>query len=200
MNKLTYACGDGLDEITAYTCGTDFGNRIDVLFIGKDGVDFGFSGLTAGTDASIAPTVAELQAKMGSAYTATDKIIAIRHISNGVREKTRSTEISGMDTETGGSEEFDVYMAIKGAIKTLNNEVIEITQEYAQETSLKVWAVTNKAYIFGGLDGYKCASKGKFTPPLIDGTRMRIDFDLQYNTDQVSDKAVHDADYLTIDN
>ena len=200
MNKLTYACGDDLNEITAYSCGTDFGNRIDVLFIGKDGVDFGFSGISAGTDASIAPTVAELTALMGSAYTGDDKIVALRHITNGVREKARSNELSGMDTETGGSEEFDVYMSIKGSIKTLNREVVTITQEYAQETTVRVWAVTNKGYIFGGLTGYKCASKGKFTPPLIDGTKMRIDFDLQYNTDQVNDQAVYDAAYLTTDN
>jgi hypothetical protein len=29
---------------------------------------------------------------------------------------------------------------------------------------------------------------------------MRIDFDLQYNTDQVDDRSVYDAQYLTIDN
>jgi hypothetical protein len=137
---------------------------------------------------------------MGSSYTATDKVVAIRHITNGMREKTRSTELSGMDTETGGSEEFDVYMSIKGSIKTLNNEVIQVTQEYGQETTIRVWAVTNKGYIFGGLTGYQCASKGKWTPPIIDGTKMRIDFDLQYNTDQVDDRSVYDAQYLTIDN
>lgn len=200
MNLLTYVCGDGLDEITSYSCGTDFGNRIDVLFVGKDGVDFGFSGLSAGTDASIAPTVAELQAKMGTGFTGATKIVAVRHITNGVRDKARSTELSGMDTETGGSEEFDVYMSVKGSIKTLNNDVIETTQEYAQETAVRIWPVTNKGYVFGGLTGYKVASKGKWTPPLIDGTKMRIDIDLQYNTDLVSDKAVKDALYLTIDN
>lgn len=200
MNLLSYACGDDLSEITAYSCGTDFGNRIDVLFIGKDGVDFGFEGLSAGTDASIAPTVAELQALMGSGYTGDDKIVAVRHVTNGMREKARSTEISGMDTETGGSEEFDVYMSIKGAIKTLNNDVIQKTQEYSQETTIRVWPVTNKGYIFGGLTGYKCASKGKWTPPVIDGTKMKVEFDLQYNTDNVDDRAVYDADYLTSDN
>jgi len=200
MNLLSYACGDGLSEITAYSCGTDIGNRIDVLFVGKDGVDFGFTGLTAGTDANLAPTVAELQAKMGSAYTGDDKIIAVRHIANGVIEQVRSTEQSGMDTETGGSEEYDVYNGIKGSVKTLNNDVIQKTQEYSQETTIRVWAVSNKGYIRGGLTGYKCSSKGKWSTVQVDGTKARINFNLEYNTDLVDDRMVYDADYLTTDN
>jgi len=198
MNLISFACGDALTSITAYTCGEKYGSRIDVLFVGKDGVDFGFAGLTGGSFSAIAPTVAEIQGAMTG--TGDNKMVAVRHITNGLREKVSSTEISGLDTETGGSEEEDIIMSIKGSIKTLNNDVIEQTQLYSQQTTLRVWAVDNKGWIWGGLTGYKVSSRGKWTPPLFDGTRTRIDFDLQYITDLVLDNAVQDAAYLTTDN
>lgn len=197
MNKINYACGDALSAITAYSCAEDFGNRIDVLFLGKDGQDYGFTGVS-GEDSGIAPSVSELQSAMSA--TGDDKIVAIRHITNGVREKGNSTELSGMDTETGGSEEFDVYYNINGSIKALNNDVIEKTQEYSQLNTARLWFVTNKGYIFGGLDGYKVSTKGKFTLPLFDGTKTRIDFSLSFNGDDAKDNAVQDNQYLTIDN
>lgn len=198
MNLINFQCGDALNDITAYSCAESFGSRINVLFIGKDGVDFGFAGLTGGSFSSIAPTVSELQAALTA--TGDSHLVRLGHITNGLREKSSSTEISGLDTETGGSEEFDVIMSLNGSIKSLNNEVIETVMQYSQYVTLRVWAVDNKGWIWGGLTGYKVSSRGKFTPPLFDGTVARVDFSLSYNTDLVSDKAVQDAQYLTIDN
>jgi len=201
MNKLTYTCGDDLGHIDAYSCTPDFGNRIDVIFFGKDGASYGFSGVTGATS-GIAPSVAELQALMGTGSTGDTKIVAIRHITNGIKEKISSDEESGIDTETGGSREYNVIYGISGRVKALNNNVIEKFHELGELEIARIWPVTNKGYVMGGLTGYKVSTKGKISLPLMDGSVPSpwMEFSFQFNGDGALDNMVQDDDYLTIDN
>lgn len=191
MNKLSYACSGALSAITAYDCPTDLGNRVDLLIVGKDGET---DSVTTGD----IPTVSDFQTAM--ALTTDAKLVVIPKVTNGLCQKVSSTELSGMDTLTGGKEEHDVIKEISGTLKHLTQDLLEKTGEYSQHSILRVWIVTNKGYCFGGSKGYKCSSRGAFTPIEIDGTKSHVKFSLQYNSDLVEEDTNQDDDYLDLDN
>ena len=190
MNTLSLICTDPLDGITSYDCPGLNGNRVYKLLVAKEG-----HGLVSTGDV---PTVAEFQT--GMAATGDAKVVVIGHISNGLIDETSSTEITGLDTETGLTEKTDVLMGITGNIKHPTASVLEQTMTYNNFTVLKVWVVDNKGNCWGGKTGYHCAGKGAFSAKKMDGTSTFVSFNLVFNTDLVDDDFYQDDDYKTLDN
>lgn len=190
MNKITALCTAALDPITAYTCGGLKGNRVDSLIIGRSSMTVAVSG--------DAPTVAEMQA--GLAATGDDKLVVLRHISNGIIDEVGSSELTDLDTESGLPEKFNIQMGITGNVKHPTEDVLLTTMEYNQQVKLRVWVIDNKGYIWGGKTGYLTNGLNAFSPKKLDGTVLFISFNLVYIADNVSDDTRQDDDFLTLDN
>lgn len=190
MNKITEVCADALTPITSYSCGGLKGNRIVSLLIGKSAISLTVSGDV--------PTVSELQA--GIAASGDDKLVVLKHISNGLVDEVSSKELTELDTESGLPEKFDVLMGMTGNVKHPTQEVLNATMAYNLQPTLRVWAVDNKGYLWGGKTGYLTNGLNAFTPKKMDGTSMMVSFNLVYNSDDVKDDTAQDDGYLTLDN
>lgn len=190
MNLITTACADALATVTAYVCGGLKGNRINSLVIGRSDMTLSVSGDS--------PTLAEIQA--GLAATGDDKLVVLRHISNGLIDEVGSSELTDLDTESGLTERFNIQMGLTGMIKHPTAEVLTITMGYNVHIALRVWVIDNKGNIWGGKTGYLCGSLNAFSPKKMDGVTMFISFNLVYVSDNVSDDTDQDDGFLTLDN
>lgn len=190
MNLITTACADALETVTAYVCGGLKGNRINALIIGRSDMEVAVSGSS--------PTLSEMQA--GLAATGDDKLVVLRHISNGLIDEVGSSELTDLDTESGLPERFNIQMGLTGMIKHPTAEVLTITMGYNIHPTLKVWYIDNKGYIWGGKTGYLCGSMNAFSPKKMDGVTLFISFNLVYVADGISDDTGFDIDFLTLDN
>ena len=190
MNLITTACTDALVPITAYTCGGLKGNRVHALVVARSNVTLSVSGS--------APTLAEIQA--GLAATGDDKLIMLKHITNGLIDEVGSSELTDLDTESGLPEKFNVQMGITGNIKHPPEDVLIRTMEWNAQITLRVLVIDNKGYIWGGETGYLTNGLNAFSPKKFDGVTMMVSFNLVYIADNVSDDTTQDDDFLTLDN
>ena len=190
MNKITETCSSALSPVTAYVCGGLKGNRIHSLIVGRSNMTLTVSG--------DAPTLAEIQA--GLAASGDDKLVVLTHISNGVIDEVGSSELTDLDTESGLPEKFNVQMGMTGNVKHPTAEVYTKTMGYNQNPTLRVWAIDNKVYIWGGKTGYLCGGHNAFSPKKMDGVTQHISFNLVYIADEVSDDTGQDDGFLTLDN
>jgi len=187
MDELVFSCTDALDQAATPACGTDYGERIVRVAYMKDGATF----TVAGSDV---PTAAEFQTSITS-----DVMTIINGISNGHRVEQGATELSGDDTETGGTERYDVDYRIEYRIKRINEAVKRMTEKLDRYSTLRMWYFTDKNYCYGGTTGYLVApnfslviTEGKGQPPYIQSFN---DF-----TAIGADYAGYDADYDTLTN
>jgi len=192
MNKITATCADALSPVTAYACGGLKGNRIQTLLIGR-------SDMAAPASGDVL-TYAEAQIALALPASGTENLIALTHISNGLIDETGSSELTDLDTESGLPEKFNVMMSITGNIKHPTENVYLQTMAYNINPKLRVWAIDNKGYIWGGTTGYLCSGMNAFSPKKMDGTVQMVSFNLSYIADDVSDVSLQDDDFLTIDN
>ena len=187
MDELVFSCTDALSQPNTPDCGTDYGERIVRIALMKDGGTFTVA-------ASDVPTAAEFE----TAITA-GEITIYNAITNGHRIEQGATELSGDDTETGGTERFDVEYRIEGRIKRLDENILRATEKLDKYSTLRAWFFTNKNYCFGGVTGYKVSPnfselifEGKGQPPYMmffcDYTAIGADY------------AGYDADYDALDN
>ena len=190
MNTITSVCTAALDPITSYTCGGLKGNRIYSLIVAKSNMTLDVTGE--------APTLSEIQT--GMAATGDDKLVVLKHVSNGLIDEVGSSELSDLDTENGLPEKFNIQMGITGSLKHPTEDVLLKTMEYNQNILLRVWVVDNKGYIWGGKTGYLTNGLNAFSPKKLDGTVLFVSFNLVYIADDVSDDTGQDDGFLTLDN
>ena len=175
MNKITATCTDALSPITSYSCGGLKGNRIHALVVARSNMTLSVSG--------DAPTVAEIQA--GLAATGDDTLVMLKHISNGLIDEVGASELTDLDTESGLPEKFNVQMGMTGNIKHPTAEVYAKTMAYNLNITLRVWAIDNKGYIWGGKTGYLTNGLNAFSPKKMDGTVQMVSFNLVYISDRI---------------
>lgn len=187
MDNLVYSCTDALDQAATPACGTEYGERVVKIAFMKEGGTFTVS-------ASDVATAAEFE----TAITA-GTITVIDGITNGHRVESGATELSGDDTESGGTERYDVVYRVEGRIKRVDEAISRMTEKLARYSTLKMWYFTEKNYCFGGTTGFTVSpnfdlliKEGKGTPPYI-----------PFFCDFVAigaDYAGYDADYDDLDN
>lgn len=187
MDTLVFNCSDALSQPNTPDCGTDYGERVVRIAFMKEGGTFTVA-------ASDVPTAAEFE----TAIAATE-ITVYNAITNGHRIENGATELSGDDTETGGTERWDVEYRVEGRIKRIDQNIARATEKLDKYSSLRMWYFTEKNYCFGGATGYKVAPnfnliafEGKGNPPYISFT---CDF-----TAIGADYAGYDEDYSALDN
>jgi hypothetical protein len=187
MDELVFSCTDSLPQPATPACGTNYGERVVRVALMKEGGTFSVS-------ASDTPTAAEFE----TAITA-GEITVINGMTNGHRIEQGATELSGDDTESGGTERFDVEYRIEGRIKRVDETIARMTEKLDRYSTLRMWFFTEKNYCFGGVTGYKVSPnfsevifEGKGNPPYIN-------FFCDY-TAIGADYAGYDADYDTLDN
>lgn len=187
MDNLVFSCSDALTQAATPVCGVDYGERVVKIALMKEGSTFTVA-------ASDVPTAAEFEV----AITA-GAITIITGITNGHRIEQGATELSGDDTETGGTERFDVQYRVEGRIKRLDQAVARMTEELDRFNVLRLWYFTEKNYCFGGKTGYKVTpnfgliiTEGKGQPGYIP---FFCDF-----TAIGADYAGYDADYSALEN
>lgn len=190
MNIITATCSEALSPITAYSCGGLKGNRVHALVVGRSNMTVSVSG--------DAPTLSEIQA--GMAATGDDKLVVLKHISNGLIDEVGSSELTDLDTESGLPEKFNVQMGITGNIKHPTEDVLNKTMAYNLNPTLRVWVIDNKGYIWGGKTGYLTNGLNAFSPKKLDGTVLFISFNLVFIADSISDDTDQDDGFLTLDN
>jgi hypothetical protein len=144
--------------------------------------------------ASDFPTADDFETAIG-----TGDITVYNGITNGHRIEQGATELSGDDTETGGTERFDVEYRIEGRIKRVDENIARSTERLDKYSVLRAWYFTEKDYVFGGATGYRVSPnfseiilEGKGQPPYIP-------FFLDY-TATGADYAGYDADFSLLDN
>ena len=144
--------------------------------------------------ASDVPTAAEFETAI-----AAGEITVYNAITNGHRIEQGATELSGDDTETGGTERWDVEYRVEGRIKRLDENIARSTERLDRYSTARLWYFTEKDYCFGGVTGYNSVpnfsliiTEGKGQPPYIP---FFCDF-----TAIGADYAGYDADYALLDN
>ena len=185
MDNLVFSCTDPLLRAGTPACTTDYGERIVSFAVMKDGGTL----TVAGSDN---PTAAEIQTGITAGT-----LVFIKGISNGHRIEAGATELSGDDTVTGGTERYDVMNRIEGRIKLLDETVKRATERLDRFTQLRVWAFTEKGWVYGGKTGYLASPifstvihEGKGNPPYIN-------FSFEYNVIGL-DNARYDASFLSL--
>ena len=186
MDNLVFSCTDALDQPSTPACGVEYGERVVKVMFMKEGGSF--------TVASDVPTAAEFETAVTSG-----EISVLDGITNGHRVEQGATELSGDDTESGGTERYDVVYRIEGRIKRVDETVSRATEKLSRYSVLRTWYITEKNYCFGGATGYAASpnfdllvKEGKGTPPYIP---FFCDF-----TAIGADYASFDADYDDIAN
>ena len=187
MDNLVFSCSDSLPQPNTPPCGIEYGERVVKVAFMKEGGTF-----TVG--ASDVPTAAEFE----TAITA-DEITIINGITNGHRIEQGATELSGDDTESGGTQRYDVTYRVEGRIKRVDEAIARMTEKLTRFSTLRMWYFTEKNYCFGGATGFSVSpnfdlliKEGKGTPPYI-----------PFFCDFVAigeDHAGYDADYDALDN
>ena len=124
MDNLVFSCSDALDQAATPACGTDYGERVVRIALMKDGATFAVA-------ASDVPTAAEFETGVSGSV-----ITIINGITNGHRIEQGATELSGDDTETGGTERFDVQYRVEGRIKRFNETVARMTEKLDRFSTL----------------------------------------------------------------
>ena len=187
MDNLIHDCTAELDQALTPTCGIDYGERVVRIVLMKEGDTFTVA-------ASDAPTAAEFET-----FIASDVLTVINGITNGHKIEVGATELSGDDTESGGTEKYDVIYRIEGRIKRVSSSIQRMTEKLTRFSVLRMWFFTEKDYCFGGATGYKVSPEfglliheGKGQPPYIP---FQCDF---VATGQ--DYARYDDDYTALDN
>ena len=187
MNDLIFNCGDALLQAVTPTCGIDYGERVVRIAFMKEGDTFTVS-------ASDAPTAAEFETSITS-----DVMTVVNGLTNGHRIEQGATELSGDDTESGGTERHDVMYRVEGRIKKVTSSIQRMTERFDRYPILRMWFFTEKDYCFGGATGYKVSPnfgeiifEGKGQPPYIP-------FFCDY-TASGRDYARYDDDYTALDN
>jgi len=187
MNELVFSCTDALDQPTFPSCPTDYGQRpVKVLLMKEGGTISASSGAN--------PTAAEFQAAITSG-----EVIVIEGITNGNVVENSATELSGDDTETGGTEKFDVYQRLSGRIKRFDETVKRALEKYTRFSNLRAWYITDKNYCFGGTEGYWASPDFSYQTFEGVGQPTYINFMLDYLMSG-ADYANYDADYDTLAN
>jgi hypothetical protein len=187
MDELVFSCTDALPQPNTPTCGIDYGERIVRVAFMKEGGTFSVA-------ASDVPTAAEFETAISGGV-----ITVINGITNGHRIEQGATELSGDDTESGGTERYDVEYRIEGRIRRVDEAIKRMTEKLDRFSTLRMWAFTEKNYCYGGATGYKVSPnfsemihEGKGQPPYIS-------FFCDY-TAIGADHAGYDADYDALDN
>ena len=187
MDTLIVNCTDALSQPNTPTCATDYGERVVRVAFMKEGGTFAVA-------ASDVPTAAEFETAI-----AANEITVYNGISNGHRIEQGATELSGDDTETGGTERWDVEYRVEGRIKRVDENIARSTEILDRFSDVRMWFFTEKDYCFGGITGYKVAPnfsevilEGKGNPPYIS-------FFCDY-TAIGADYAGYDTDYSLLDN
>ena len=187
MDNLVFSCTDALLQPNTPDCATDYGERVVRIALMKEGGTFAVA-------ASDFPTAAEFETAI-----AAEEITILNGISNGHRVEQGATELSGDDTETGGTERWDVEYRVEGRIKRIDENIQRATERFDRFSTTRFWFFTEKNYCFGGVTGYKGApnfdeiifeGKGQppYTPFFLDYTAIGADY------------AGLDADYSLLDN
>ena len=187
MNELVFDCTSALTKPTFPTCPVDYGQRPVKVLIMKEG-----GTITASSGAN--PTAAQFQTAIDA-----DEVVVIEGITNGNIVENSATELSGDDTESGGSEKYDVYMRLSGKVKRFNEAVKRALETYTRYSTLRMWYVTDKNYCFGGTEGYKASPDFGFQSFEGVGQPTSIPFYCDYLMSG-ADYANYDADYDTLDN
>ena len=187
MDNLVFVCTDDLDQAVTPTCGIDYGERVVQVAFMKEGDTFTVS-------ASDAPTAAEFETSITS-----DVMTIVKGLTNGHRIEQGATELSGDDTESGGTERYDVMYRVEGRIKRVTSSIQRMTEKFDRFSILRMWFFTEKDYCFGGATGFKVSPnfgeiifEGKGQPPYIP-------FHCDY-TATGQDYARYDDDYTALDN
>jgi len=191
MDDLIITCTDALPQPNTPTCGIDYGERVVRVIYMKESDSAAW---VASVSASDTPTAAEFELGIGSDY-----LTVINGITNGHRIEQGATELSGDDTESGGTERKDVQYRIEFRIKRIDEAISRMTEKLDRYPVLRMWYFTEKDYCFGGVSGYKVSPnfslitmEGKGVPPYISSFN---DF-----TATGEDYARYDDDYTALDN
>ena len=187
MDNLVFNCTDALAQPSTPACTTDYGERLVSFAVMKKGGTI----TVAGSDG---PTAAEFQ----TAITA-GEVSWYTGISNGHRIKQGSTELSGDDTISGGTEEYDKTYRAEGRIKLIDETIKRATEKLDRYSEVRFWWFTDKNYCHGGAEGYLASVgfdevifEGKGNPPYLP-------FHFDY-IDIGEDYAKLDSDYATLSN
>jgi hypothetical protein len=185
MDNLVFNCTDALLQPDIPLCAEDYGERIVSFAVMKKGGTF----TVAGSDN---PTAAEFQTAINAGQLA-----FYTGISNGHRISQGGTTLSGDDTVTGGEENYDMVDRIEGRLKLIDESVKRGTEKLTRYSQLRVWAFTDKNWVYGGATGYLASPnfgtvvhEGKGQPPYIP-------FHFDYVVVGL-DNAKYDADYATL--
>ncbi len=187
MDTLIVNCTDALSQPNTPTCGQDYGERVVRVAFMKEGGTFSVA-------ASDVPTAAEFETAI-----AADEITVYNAITNGHRIEQGATELSGDDTETGGTERWDVEYRVEGRIKRVDQALIRATEILDRFSVIRMWFFTEKDFCFGGVTGYKAVPN--FSELILEGKGQPgyISFTCDY-TAIGADYAGYDEDYSVLDN
>lgn len=187
MENLIFTCTDALDQPSTPACQTDYGETVVAFAVMKDGGTFTVA-------ASDNPTAAEFVTAI-----AAGEVSYYKGISNGHKIQNGSTEVSGDDTITGGTERYDVGYRVEGNLKLFDESIKRATEKMDRYSNLRLWIFTNKNYVFGGTTGYDATPN--FDEQVIEGrgTPPKIPFFFDYIATG-ADLASFDADFDTLTN
>lgn len=187
MDNLIFACTEALQQPNTPPCGIDYGERVVRIALMKEGGSFTVA-------ASDVPSASEFE----TAITA-DEITVYNGITNGHRIEQGATELSGDDTESGGTERHDVEYRVEGRIKRIDEALARSTERLDRYPTLRLWYFTEKDYCFGGVTGYKVSPNFSLIITEGKGQPAYIPFFCDF-TASGADYAGYDADYSALDN
>jgi hypothetical protein len=148
----TFNCTNGLPNAVIPNCGdVDYGQAFVKFFIAKDTA----ASFSDETDLVNSTT---WQTKLGysaSGANAVNRIVAIGDVHNGLKPAAEAeTEIAPY----GGDELITRKHTVTFEIKRWNKDLVDSVNQLRCVSKYKVWALTNKGYLFGGTTGWEDSS------------------------------------------
>lgn len=141
----TLNCNLILPTIPTPDCGIkDFGRQITRIILG----DVDCNPFSSTSDLS---TLASWQARLGVSGTgSTATRLTIFKLHDGIKP---AGEVETQKSPTGANEEVERTQMVSGLVKYITEATIEAINKYRCRTTVTMWYVTDKDYVFGGITG-----------------------------------------------
>jgi len=169
MTELLLSCASTLDQPATPTCGTDYGERVSTIVVGK----------------TMLWTAVPTATQINTAWTSGSAAV-YTNIVNGHR-----VFLSEQEIEVVYREWVEKRYRIEGRTRRVNAAIARATEKLDRYPVLYVWYITDKNYCFGG---YECSAN--FSLRIIEGKGSIPYISFQFDfTDLGIDLSRYDVDY-----